>query len=568
MKTRIYFLDNLRTFLILLVVILHAGLVYESVLENTWIVVDPVKNNSIGLIRMYLDLFVMFSIFFISGYFVRFSAKSKTSWEFVKSKFKRILLPWLIAVFTLIPAYKFIFLYSRGLPQENILSYFHFFIRMGSDLSYFSNNPTQSWLWFLPILFIFQLLYLALSKTSLLSLKINLSKGVVVTFVIGLIYSMVISVLNLRGWYLSSVIDFQVERLLIYFMSFLLGTLCNKLKVFETARNKKHYTIANIVLTISMTAFAVFALNFFFNIIDPARNFYFISEFIDRIFYYTSALATMLSMLYVLIYVFTFYFNKINPLMTQLNRSSYSVYIIHTIVMGVLALLLLRVQMPAMLKFVILSLSTFFFSNMIIYTYQKTIKKTFNMKTIATALITVFVLVLAFSGNSINAKKENSEQITEQKNQTEVNIHELIVNGDTKSVEKYIKARNDINIKEQMGGSTPLITATVLGKTEIALALINAGADVNTKNNDGSTALHSAAFFCRTEIVKALLENGIDKNIKNNAGSTAFDSVNAPFEAVKGIYEYFAQAYKPLGLKLDFEEIETTRPIIAEMLKQ
>ena len=65
MKNRIYFLDNLRTTLIFLVVLLHSGLVYEAVLENAWIVVDPVKTNSIGLIRMYLDLFVMFIIFFI-----------------------------------------------------------------------------------------------------------------------------------------------------------------------------------------------------------------------------------------------------------------------------------------------------------------------------------------------------------------------------------------------------------------------------------------------------------------------------------------------------------------------
>jgi len=65
MKTRIYFLDNLRTFLIFLVVLLHAGIVYEPILENIWIVSDPTKNSSIGLVRMYLDIFVMFILFFI-----------------------------------------------------------------------------------------------------------------------------------------------------------------------------------------------------------------------------------------------------------------------------------------------------------------------------------------------------------------------------------------------------------------------------------------------------------------------------------------------------------------------
>jgi hypothetical protein len=152
MKNRIYFLDHLRTFAIFLVVVVHAGLVYEWTLDSMWIVSDPVKNNNIGLIRMYLDLIVMFTIFFVSGYFIPLSVKKKNTLDFLKSKFKRILWPWLLAVFTLIPAYKFIYLYSRGLPQEEWYSYFHLFQRADSDLWLFSNDPNQNWLWFLPII--------------------------------------------------------------------------------------------------------------------------------------------------------------------------------------------------------------------------------------------------------------------------------------------------------------------------------------------------------------------------------------------------------------------------------
>jgi len=201
MKTRLYFLDNLRTFLILLVVLLHAGIVYESILEDTWIVSDPSKNSSIGLIRMYLDLFVMFIIFFISGYFIPSSLKNKTSWEFIKSKFKRIMLPWIMAVFTLIPAYKVIFLYSRGLPQEEWYSYFHIFERVGGNPYLFSDNPVQNWLWFLPVLFLFQVVYLGLSKTKALSMKLSLKTGVILTFVVSLAYSLVISLNDLSGWF-------------------------------------------------------------------------------------------------------------------------------------------------------------------------------------------------------------------------------------------------------------------------------------------------------------------------------------------------------------------------------
>ncbi|MCB9277255.1 MAG: hypothetical protein H6564_24695 [Lewinellaceae bacterium] len=38
MKERIYFLGHLRTLAIFLVVVVHAGIVYEPVLENSWIV--------------------------------------------------------------------------------------------------------------------------------------------------------------------------------------------------------------------------------------------------------------------------------------------------------------------------------------------------------------------------------------------------------------------------------------------------------------------------------------------------------------------------------------------------
>jgi hypothetical protein len=119
-----------------------------------------------------------------------------------------------------------------------------------------------------------------------------------------------------------------------------------------------------------------------------------------------------------------------------------------------------------------------------------------------------------------------------------------------------------------MRGSSPLITATAFGQTEAAKALIDAGADVNFKNNEGSTALHTAAVFCRTEIVKALLDNGADKDVRNNAGRTALDAVEGPFEDIKPIYDQLRAALGPLGIELDYEHIKMTRPKIAEMLRQ
>ena len=111
---RIHFLDNLRTIIIFLVILYHAGGVYEGtgMWADFWIVDDPATNNLSGILGLIVDIFVMPTMFFISGYLAPASLKSKKGWTFIKAKFTRLVLPWIIAVLTLVPLYKVIFLYS------------------------------------------------------------------------------------------------------------------------------------------------------------------------------------------------------------------------------------------------------------------------------------------------------------------------------------------------------------------------------------------------------------------------------------------------------------------------
>ncbi|KAA3630961.1 MAG: ankyrin repeat domain-containing protein, partial [Bacteroidetes bacterium] len=152
-------------------------------------------------------------------------------------------------------------------------------------------------------------------------------------------------------------------------------------------------------------------------------------------------------------------------------------------------------------------------------------------------------------------------------NAPEMGLHEAVVRGDLNIIQQHIDANSDLNIAEPTGGSSPLISAATFGQTDAAQKLIEAGADVNFQNKEGSTPLITAAFFCQEEIVHMLLENGADPNLKNLAGSTALNAVSSDFSEVKGIYEYFAKTYEPMGMKLDLVEIERIRPVIADILR-
>ena len=567
MKTRLYFLDNLRTVLIFFVVMYHAAIVYQNGFETSWIVSDPVKSKSIGMLGLILDNFIMFTIFFISGYFIPNSIKNKTSWSFLKSKVKRIAIPWILAILTLIPLYKVLFLYSRGLSQESWETYFHFFEREGSNLVVFANSPTQSWLWFLPVLFFFQILYYILYKTNLLKVNITFAKGVLLFFVISLAYSKLISFLDLRGWTYSLLMDFQTERLLPYFLIFLLGSLANKLQVFNNyRRNKKVYIGANITFSLALTAYIIIALNYFFNLVYPERNYYFISRGIDSILYYSFSLLTMLSLGYILIDLFILKFNKSSNLMKVLNKGSYNVYIIHMVIIGFVATLLIDSNMNTYLKFSIVTIASFIICHTIIYFYYK-IKNSMKTTQVLASVILIFTIM---SCENLEKKSlENKQEKTEIKElKPTMGIHEAVIRGNISVIKQYIKLNQHLNDKDPKGGASPLSTAITFDKQEIALALIAAKVDLNSISKDGSTSLHTAAFFGRIKVVEALLKAEADVTIRNKAGANAYETAAAPFHFVEPIYKQLSLDLMPFGFKLDYDVLKKNRAEIAKLLNE
>jgi len=341
------------------VVVYHAGWVYErsGILSSVWIVDDPSKNNLVGIINLILDMFMMPTMFTISGYFASLSLKTKTARRFLMSRFKRLMVPWIVAVMILLPLYKVIFLYSRNLPQENLTSYFHF---TGGILI------NQGWLWFLPVLFLFDMLYLLLNKMNLKAPDIGLIPAVSVIFLIGFAYSFCMSFFSCYGWTKTILLDFQNERILIYFMAFLLGALCYKLGIFnkKPAGRKLYYTIC-ATIWIPMNVYIIFLLNLIFN---PGK--FIISGIADVAMTWFGFHLSLFGLMYILINTFRYYFDRTGMLLARLNDCSFGVYVIHFIVVGAAAMVLLDMAMPSLAKFVLLTLTAYAVSNLMVFIYR------------------------------------------------------------------------------------------------------------------------------------------------------------------------------------------------------
>src|SRR5687768_16981068 len=148
------------------------------------------------------------------------------------------------------------------------------------------------------------------------------------------------------------------------------------------------------------------------------------------------------------------------------------------------------------------------------------------LSVIPIACLTLLIVVASCTSRA----ESDNKAIASGTKAPEIDIHTAVVSGNKEALKQHISAGSNINEKDPFGGSSPLISAAVFGKTEEAKILLDAGADINFQNNDGSTALLSAAFFCRPEIVRMLLDAGADKSITNKFGATPFQTVAGSFE--------------------------------------
>jgi hypothetical protein len=354
-SSRVSFLDNLRTFTIFLVILYHSGGVYESsgLWAAFWIVDDSATNEAAGLLNIFLDIIVMPSIFFVSGYVTPSSIKNRTSGKFIVDKFKRLMIPWLIAVLTLVPLYYTIFLYSRGLPQQDWTAYFHF--SEGAVTG-------QGWLWFLPVLFLFNLLYLGLARLGLLPVKFSVKSSIIAVFLVAFTSSFAMDFFDARGWILTPFIDFQKERFLLYFLIFLLGAHFFQQDVFATLpKSPKWYYAINVLVWAPAMTYGMIVIYPFLS-----NGAALISPIADMLVKWLSFCLTLALMLYLVVETFQRYFNKSSKFWRTQNHNSYYVYILHMIVLGGVATLLLDLSIPSLSKFFVLVLATYIISNLIV----------------------------------------------------------------------------------------------------------------------------------------------------------------------------------------------------------
>ena len=127
-------------------------------------------------------------------------------------------------------------------------------------------------------------------------------------------------------------------------------------------------------------------------------------------------------------------------------------------------------------------------------------------------------------------------------------IVSAVKSADSAALRERVRKGLDVNKEDAGFGVTPLSWAALRGDAASAELLIDAGADVKSKNRDGSTPLHAAAFLGRADVVALLLKRGADANALSQAGQPPLESTTVNW----GPTQYIAKLLQiPVGTEAD-----------------
>jgi surface polysaccharide O-acyltransferase-like enzyme len=348
-RTRLYYLDNLRIYLTVLVILHHAALAYGG--SGNWGVDDPAVDEISPIFLTFFNAvnqsYFMSAFFLLAGYFTPRSLEKKGPKRFLIDRLIRLGIPILVYT-TIILNFTIWFLSVayRGVSfgiGDLVLVY----------------QPGH--LWFLQALLIFAVVYVlsrALVKVASLkpfqvypdrfppdaTLWICIGVLTVLTFVEHLIWPVGKAIF----------LNFQAGFFVHYIFCFFVGVLAYRGNWFQRLSKAQARRWGIMSLVVILLFFPTMILG---GALEGEAG---LARFMGGLHWQSLALSFWFTFLMVGIIVYPLYFfrerlNRASPLAQSMAANVYTVYIIHQTVLYLIQVPMLLVSIPTIVKFVIVS---------------------------------------------------------------------------------------------------------------------------------------------------------------------------------------------------------------------
>jgi glucan biosynthesis protein C len=354
-RTRVFYIDNLRIYLTLLVILHHVAVAYGG--SGAWAVKEPATDAIspilLGLFNAVNQTYFMSVFFLLAGYFTPRSLERKGSRQFLIDRLIRLGIPILVytTIIQLTIDYMIVrFVRGSSVPLWTIIK--------ANAITYEAGH-----LWFLQILLLFAVIYVIFRALAASApneslqlyrdrfppdaiLFLCIAVVAVLTFAVRLVFPV-------DEWFLR----IQPGHFVHYAFCFYVGVLAYRGDWFRRL-SKAQARRWGIMALVAIPFF--FPMGILAGVLESVEN---LAKLRGGLHWQALVAAAWDTFLMVGITVFLLYFfrerlNQAGPMAKSMAGNVYTVYIIHQPILIALNILMLPVGIPTILKFFIVSLIT------------------------------------------------------------------------------------------------------------------------------------------------------------------------------------------------------------------
>jgi glucan biosynthesis protein C len=352
-RERLYYLDNLKIFLIILVVIHHVGQAYGST-GGSWFYSYPGERvKALEHFFRFNASFFMGLFFFISGYFFPGSFDRHGPRKFIADKLIRFGIPLIFALVLMIPIME----YVKYITYVNHINFKDFYMQewfgYAPDKTVHSPLANFAHLWYMEHLLVYSFLYAIIgtvlqkcmsSKPAFTVRQVRLYAVIPYIIILGIITNKMRTVwaFPMDRWIaFLGFIQLEPAHIPQYMSLFILGILAYRVSFLDSITTPR-----NMFWFLPGLGIYVFTIAQLFG--PNSQNAFFMWEYREAILYVGVCIG--------LLSFFKTYFNRIGRIMQVLSENTYGTYILHVPVVVALQYAFDPVRAGAFTLFVIVSI--------------------------------------------------------------------------------------------------------------------------------------------------------------------------------------------------------------------
>jgi len=345
---RLFAIDHIRLFIIILVVIVHANVTYSGF--GRWFIMDDggqtlASSLIFGIFNSFSQAYFMGFLFLIAGYFTPRSYNKKGIKLFIKDRFTRLGLPTLFFMFFVGPLTRFLVIVSES---GNLPNVFKFYTKVVFDYKIIGRTGPM---WFTLALLFFSIIYALLRHYVLDHLKTQNRpyeighQNVILTILLITVIAFLIRLVQPIG---TAIFNMQLCFFAQYILLFYIGLAAYKHNWLNTLSFE--FGIKWFKLGIGIGLPFWLAIMLLGGFIEGKDYLYFGGMYWQSLAYTLWESFYCIAMVLGLTVIFRDKLSKRNNITQFMSDNAFGVYVFHTPVLVLLTVLFRSVLLPPLLK--------------------------------------------------------------------------------------------------------------------------------------------------------------------------------------------------------------------------